>query len=92
MPDDTTATGTTAGGIRRDGTVLGFDVGARRIGVAVASALGHGARALAVIDVHGHGPDWAAIDRLRCLPESVAYAICRTWERSSAELWRPRDL
>ncbi|HEY5803405.1 MAG TPA: Holliday junction resolvase RuvX [Lysobacter sp.] len=51
--------------IRRDGTVLGFDVGARRIGVAVASAFGHGARALAVIDVHGHGPDWAAIDRLR---------------------------
>ncbi|UNK50740.1 Holliday junction resolvase RuvX [Lysobacter sp. S4-A87] len=51
--------------IRRDGTVLGFDVGARRIGVAVASAFGHGARALAVIDVHGHGPDWTAIDRLR---------------------------
>ena len=39
--------------IRRDGTVLGFDVGARRIGVAVGSAFGHGARALAVIDVHG---------------------------------------
>ncbi|KRA14611.1 MULTISPECIES: Holliday junction resolvase RuvX [unclassified Lysobacter] len=51
--------------IRRDGTVLGFDVGARRIGVAVGSAFGHGARALAVVDVHGHGPDWNAIDRLR---------------------------
>jgi putative pre-16S rRNA nuclease len=51
--------------IRRDGTVLGFDVGARRIGVAVGSAFGSGARALAVIDVHGHGPDWTAIDRLR---------------------------
>lgn len=51
--------------IRRDGTVLGFDVGARRIGVAVASAFGHGARALAVIDVHGAGPDWGAIDRLQ---------------------------
>jgi len=50
--------------IRRDGTVLGFDVGARRIGVAVGSAFGHGGRALAVIDVHGHGPDWVAIDRL----------------------------
>ena len=50
--------------IRRDGTVLGFDVGARRIGVAIGSAFGHGARALAVIDVHGHGPDWIAIDRL----------------------------
>lgn len=51
--------------IRRDGTVLGFDVGARRIGVAVGSSFGHGARALAVVDVHGHGPDWVVLDRLR---------------------------
>ena len=51
--------------IRTDGTVLGFDVGARRIGVAVGSAFGHGARALAVVDVHAHGPDWNEIDRLR---------------------------
>ena len=50
--------------IRRDGTVLGFDVGARRIGIAVGSAFGHGARALAVVDVHASGPDWAMIDRL----------------------------
>ena len=50
--------------IRRDGTVLGFDVGARRIGVAVGSAFGHGARALAVIDVHGDQIDWPAIDPL----------------------------
>ena len=54
-----------ASDIRRDGTVLGFDVGARRIGVAVGSAFGHGARALAVVDVHGNGPDWNEIDRLR---------------------------
>lgn len=46
-----------------DAIVLGFDVGARRIGVAVGSGLG-GARAAAVVDVHGGGPDWAAIDRL----------------------------
>lgn len=51
--------------MKREGTVLGFDVGARRIGVAVGSTFGHGARALAVVDVHGHGPDWTAIDRLR---------------------------
>ena len=51
--------------MRLYGTVLGFDVGARRIGVAVGSAFGSGARALAVIDVHAHGPDWSAIDRLR---------------------------
>ncbi len=51
--------------MKLDGTVLGFDVGARRIGVAVGSAFGTGARALAVVDVHADGPDWKAIDRLR---------------------------
>lgn len=52
------------GAIRDGGTVLGFDVGARRVGVAVGSTFGHGARALAVVDVHAHGPDWGAIERL----------------------------
>lgn len=51
--------------IPRDGTVLGFDVGARRIGVAVGSALGSGARAVAVVDVHAGGPDWQRIEALR---------------------------
>ena len=46
-----------------DATVLGFDVGARRIGVAVGSALG-GARAVAVVDVREGGPDWTSIERL----------------------------
>lgn len=46
-----------------DAIVLGFDVGSRRIGVAVGSALG-GARAVAVVDVREHGADWAAVDRL----------------------------
>lgn len=50
--------------IRADGTVLGFDVGSRRIGVAVGSAFGHGARALAVVDVHAGHVDWAAVERL----------------------------
>ena len=48
-----------------DSTVLGFDVGSRRIGVAIGSAYGVGARALAVVDVRGDGPDWAALDRLQ---------------------------
>ncbi|MEO8367043.1 MAG: Holliday junction resolvase RuvX [Pseudoxanthomonas sp.] len=51
--------------MKLDGTVLGFDVGAKRIGVAVGSAFGSSARALAVIDVHGNSPDWTAIDKLR---------------------------
>lgn len=46
-------------------TVLGFDVGARRIGVAVGSCFGTGARPVAVVDVHANGPDWPAIERLR---------------------------
>jgi len=50
--------------IRSDATVLGFDVGSRRIGVAVGSALGAGARAVAVIDVREAGPDWVALDRV----------------------------
>ncbi len=50
--------------LRTDGTVLGFDVGARRIGVAVGSGFGLGARALAVIDVHDDRIDWPAIERL----------------------------
>lgn len=52
-----------AASVPADGIVLGFDVGARRIGVAVGSALG-GARAVAVVDVHEAGPDWKAVDRL----------------------------
>lgn len=51
--------------IRPDGTVLGFDVGARRIGVAVGSGFGTGARALVVVDVHDGRIDWAAVDRLQ---------------------------
>ncbi len=50
--------------IRSDGTVLGFDVGMRRIGVAVGNAMTGNARALAVIDVHAAGPDWAHFERL----------------------------
>jgi len=50
--------------IRSDGTVLGFDVGARRIGVAVGNAMTGSARAVAVIDVHAAGPDWAHTDKL----------------------------
>ena len=51
--------------IRSDGTVLGFDVGARRIGVAVGNALTGNARAVAVVDVHAAGPDWERIEKLR---------------------------
>ena len=50
--------------IRLDGTVLGFDVGMRRIGVAVGNAMTGGARAVAVVDVRDAGPEWAQVERL----------------------------
>lgn len=48
-----------------DGTMLAFDVGARRIGVAVGSRLGAGARGIAVVDMRDEQPDWAAVDKLK---------------------------
>ena len=67
--------------MKLDGTVLGFDVGAKRIGVAVGSAFGSGARALAVIDVHGNSPDWTAIDKLRAewKPDGLVVGDPMTW-------------
>ena len=47
-----------------DSTVLGLDVGSRRIGVAIGSAFSVGARARAMVDVRADGPDWTALDRL----------------------------
>jgi putative Holliday junction resolvase len=47
-----------------DSTVLGFDVGSRRIGVAIGSAFGVNARAIGIVDVNANGPDWAAVERM----------------------------
>ena len=44
-------------------TLLAFDVGARRIGVAVGNTVSNSAREVGVLDVHATGPDWAALDR-----------------------------
>jgi putative Holliday junction resolvase len=43
--------------------LLAFDVGARRIGVAVGNTVSNSARELGVLDVHAAGPDWPALDR-----------------------------
>lgn len=45
-------------------TVLGFDYGARRIGVAVGNGLTRGARALEVVANNAQGPDWPRADAL----------------------------
>lgn len=44
--------------------VLGFDVGARRIGVAVGNTLSQSARAITVIEVADAGLDWTRVDAL----------------------------
>lgn len=44
--------------------VLGFDVGSRRIGVAVGSEISGGARELAVVDVRDGVVDWARVAAL----------------------------
>lgn len=43
-------------------TVLAFDVGSRRIGVAVGNSLSASARPVGVLDVFENGPDWPALD------------------------------
>jgi putative holliday junction resolvase len=45
-------------------TVLGFDFGTRRIGVAVGNCLTQGARALEVVANNSQGPDWQRLDVL----------------------------
>ncbi|GAB2495671.1 Holliday junction resolvase RuvX [Arenimonas alkanexedens] len=44
-------------------TLLGFDVGAKRIGVAVGNTVTASAREVGVLDVHANGPDWVRLDR-----------------------------
>ncbi|MGY0505935.1 Holliday junction resolvase RuvX [Luteimonas sp. e5] len=51
--------------MRADATVLAFDVGARRTGVAVGSRIGGAARPLAVLDMREGEPDWQQVERLR---------------------------
>jgi putative Holliday junction resolvase len=44
-------------------TVLGFDVGARRIGVAVGNSVSMSASEVGVLDMLEGGPDWPRLDR-----------------------------
>lgn len=45
-------------------SVLGFDVGRRRIGVAVGNTISASATAIAVVSARDEGPDWDAVDGL----------------------------
>jgi putative Holliday junction resolvase len=44
-------------------TLLAFDVGARRIGIAVGNSVSMSARELGVLDVRDGSPDWDRLDR-----------------------------
>ena len=44
-------------------TLMGFDVGARRIGVSVGNTVSMSAREVGVLEVHPSGPDWTQLDR-----------------------------
>ena len=45
-------------------TAMGFDVGTKRIGVAIGNSVSCAARALTVVEVQKSKPDWRAINRL----------------------------
>ena len=45
-------------------TLLGFDYGARRIGVAIGNAISHSARGLGLVANGERGPDWERLDAL----------------------------
>ena len=45
-------------------TIMGFDYGARRIGIAVGNAITNSARALDVLANGENGPDWRRLDAL----------------------------
>ena len=64
MHPDELAARTTPAILPESVCALGFDVGSKRIGVAVGNTLTGTARAIAVIAVRDDGPDWVALGRL----------------------------
>jgi putative Holliday junction resolvase len=61
--------------------VLGFDVGSRRIGVAVGNTISQTARPIAVVDVGEAGPDWPRIE-----------ALVREWQPGRLVIGEPLTL
>jgi putative Holliday junction resolvase len=61
-------------------TALGFDVGAKRIGVAVGNGFSGTARELAVVDMREEAADWVAVDRIvrEWHPEALVVGDPRT--------------
>jgi len=71
-------------------TLLGFDFGTRRIGIAVGQELTGTARPLATLTSRDGGPDWAAIGRLieEWQPAALVVGIPCHMDGSEMELTR----
>ena len=71
-------------------TVLGFDYGARRIGVAVGNGLTRAARALEVVTNGSHGPDWLRLDTLlrEWRPDALLVGLPLTMEGAEQQTSR----
>ena len=71
-------------------TVLGFNYGARRIGVAVGNDLTRGASALEVITNGAHGPDWPRLDTLlrEWKPDALLVGLPLTMEGAEQQTSR----
>lgn len=76
MPEHKSTKGTDT---LRPRTVLGFDFGHRRIGVAIGHELTGRARPLATLEMRQQCPDWEAIDRLiaQWQPDLLVVGIAR---------------
>jgi putative holliday junction resolvase len=71
-------------------TVLGFDYGTRRIGVAVGNGLTRAARALEVVANGSHGPDWPRLDCLlrEWRPDALLVGLPLTMEGAEQQTSR----
>lgn len=81
MPDD------------RPETVLAFDYGLRRIGVAVGQAVTRSASALCTLANRADGPDWQQVDRLvqEWHPTRLLVGMPQTADGTEAALKEPID-
>ncbi|HEY0635255.1 MAG TPA: Holliday junction resolvase RuvX [Gammaproteobacteria bacterium] len=67
-------------------TLLGFDFGTRRIGVAVGQELTGTARPLTTLTSRDGGPDWAAISRLIEEWQPAALVVGIPWHMDGSEM------
>lgn len=72
------------------GCVLGFDYGARRIGVASGNRISQSARPLPVLTVNAGQPDWTRVDALLAdwKPEALVVGLPLTLEGGEQKITR----